>query len=167
MKLVIQKWILLKTCVIRLWNIDNYESIYVSFSIFFCMLQVKAINFFWDLTTWCCCWILLNQLTLLLLLCLNVVKQWHREKWMPLKISQFWMELINMSISIYLLWGTIVSPKFSKGGSEKNDCLGTLKEFLPCLIFAWGLAMFLVKKRLSKIKYGFEFSISNVDLSLF
>ena len=89
---------------------------------------------------------------------------------MPLKISQFWMELINMSISIYLLGGTTFSPKFSKGGgggSEKNDCLGRLKEFLPCLIFAWGLAMFLVKKRLSKIKYGFEFSISNVDLSLF
>ena len=127
-KLVFQKLILLKTCVIILWNIDNYRSICVNFSIFFCMLQVKAITF-WDLTTWKCvislytyiyvkqgfvthifslfltkhlefaqfllfcngtspswCWIFLfNQLTLLLL-CLNVVKQWHQEKWMPLKM---------------------------------------------------------------------------------
>ena len=52
-KLVIQKLILLKTFVIILWNIDNYQSIYVNFSIFFCMLQVKAITF-WDLTTWKC-----------------------------------------------------------------------------------------------------------------
>ena len=29
------------------------------------------------------------------------------------------------------------------GGSEKNDCLGGLKELLPRRIFAWGLAMFL------------------------
>ena len=50
-KLVIQKLILLKTCMIILWNIDNYQSIYVNFSFFFCMLQIKA-KTFWDLTTW-------------------------------------------------------------------------------------------------------------------
>ena len=34
----------------------------------------------------CWCWFFLfNQLTLLLR-CLNVVKQWHQEKWMPLKM---------------------------------------------------------------------------------
>ena len=52
-KLVIQKLILLKTFVTILWNIDNYQSIYVNFSIFFCILQVKAVMF-WDLTTWKC-----------------------------------------------------------------------------------------------------------------
>ena len=49
-KLVIQKLILLKTFVIILWNIDNYLSIYVDFSIFFCILQVNAVTF-WDWTT--------------------------------------------------------------------------------------------------------------------
>ena len=44
MKLVIQKLILLKTCVVILWNIDNYQSIYVNFSIFFWMLQVKTLH---------------------------------------------------------------------------------------------------------------------------
>ena len=71
---------------------------------------------------------------------------------------------------IYLLGETIFSPKFSKWGGGvgvRKKWLGGLKEFLPCWIFARGLAMFLVKKRLSKIKYGFEFSISNVDLGLF
>ena len=41
-----------------------------------------------------------------------------------------------------------------------------LKEFLPW-IFARGRTIFLVKKRLVKIKYGFKRSISNVDLGLF
>ena len=54
---------------------------------------------------------------------------------------------------------------FENGGSGKNECIGGLKEFLQ-QIFAWGLIMFLVKKG-SKIKYGFDGSISNVDLSLF
>ena len=44
-KLVTQKLILQKTRVIILWNIDNCQSIYVNFSIFFCMLQLKAITF--------------------------------------------------------------------------------------------------------------------------
>ena len=72
-------WKLLKTCVIMLWNIGNYQSIYVKmkfllkdiifyntslqwkmnemkisqFSIFFCMLQING-STFWDLTTWKC-----------------------------------------------------------------------------------------------------------------
>ena len=49
-KLVIQKLILLKTFVIILRNIDNHQSIYINFSIFFCTLQIKAVTF-WDLTT--------------------------------------------------------------------------------------------------------------------
>ena len=52
-KVVIQKLILLKTCVIILWSIGNYQSIYVNFSIFFCMLHVDAITFL-DLTAWKC-----------------------------------------------------------------------------------------------------------------
>ena len=49
LKLVIQKLVLLKTCVIILWNIDHYQSIYVIFSILFSW-QVNATTF-WDLTT--------------------------------------------------------------------------------------------------------------------
>ena len=52
-------------------------------------------------------------------------------------------------------------------GSEKNECLGGLKEFLPW-IFAGGLlTVFLVKKSLLRIKYSFKGTISNVDLGLF
>ena len=62
------------------------------------------------------------------------------------------------------------SPKFLKKegvGSEKNECRGRLKEFLP-QIFAWGgLTRLLVKKRFLKIKHLFEGSISNVDHGLF
>ena len=48
-------------------------------------------------------------------------------------------------------------------GLEKNECLGELKESIP-QIFARGLTVFLVKKDY-KVKYCFEDSISNVDLS--
>ena len=58
--------------------------------------------------------------------------------------------------------GQRVFPNFEKG-SEKNECLGELKEFIP-QIFAWELTVFLVKKD-CKIKYGFEDSILNADLS--
>ena len=75
---------------------------------------------------------------------------------------------INKHVYIYQsAVGNNCQSQVFKGGVRKKWLSGRLKEFLPCLIFAWGLAMFLVKKRLSKIKYGFEFSISNVDLSLF
>ena len=43
------------------------------------------------------------------------------------------------------------------GGGLKSSCHG---------YFAGGLTMLLAKKRLLKIKYGFEGSISNVDLRL-
>ena len=55
-------------------------------------------------------------------------------------------------------------PNFEKRGSEKDESLGELKEFIP-QIFAWGLTVFLVIKG-CKIKYGFEEPISNVDLDL-
>ena len=47
--------------------------------------------------------------------------------------------------------------------SEKNECLGELTKSIP-QIFARGLNMLLVNKD-CKMKYGFEDSISNVDLS--
>ena len=54
------------------------------------------------------------------------------------------------------------SPKFWKG-IRKKWVRGELKEFIP-QIFYKGLTVFLVKKD-CKIKYGFEDSNSNVDLS--
>ena len=42
-----------------------------------------------------------------------------------------------------------------------------IHSFTYIYIFAGGLTMFLVIKRLLEIKYGFESSISNVDLGLF
>ena len=70
--------------------------------------------------------------------------------------------------SFLFCWGEQLSvPSFEKGVSEKNDCLGDLKSFCHAEYLPWGFAMFLVKKRLSNIKYCFEFSISNVDLCLF
>ena len=67
--------------------------------------------------------------------------------------------------------GQLLVPNFENEESEKNECLGGFKEFLPWT-FAWGKRgsggnMFLVKKRLLRIKYAFEGSISNVDLGLF
>ena len=47
--------------------------------------------------------------------------------------------------------------------SEKNECLGELTKSIP-QIFARGFNMLLVNKD-CKMKYGFEDSISNVDLS--
>ena len=45
---------------------------------------------------------------------------------------------------------------------------GGIKSFCHAEYLPRGLAMFIVKKkRLSKIKCGFEFSILNVDLGLF
>ena len=69
----------------------------------------------------------------------------------------------------HFLLGTIFSPKFWKGGrvSEKNECLGGLKEFLPQISGLGGRAYYVsCQKRLCKIKYGLEGSISNVDLGL-
>ena len=48
-------------------------------------------------------------------------------------------------------------------GSEKNECLGELKESIP-QILARGLNVFLVKGD-CKIKYDIEDSVLNVDLS--
>ena len=51
--------------------------------------------------------------------------------------------------------GQLLVPNFENEESEKNECLGGFKEFLPW-IFAWGKrgsggTMFLVKKRLLRI----------------
>ena len=82
----------------------------------------------------------------------------------------FWCmyDVYTASVLSFLLGEQISVPSFEKRGPEKNDCLGVLKEFLLCWIFALGVCyVSCQKKRLSKIKYGFEFSISNVDLGLF
>ena len=76
-------------------------------------------------------------------------------------------------------WGwQSISPSFLLGGQlsllnfekreikKKNECLGGLKEFL-LWIFAWGAYYVSCQKRLLKMKYGLESSISNVDLGLF
>ena len=55
----------------------------------------------------------------------------------------------------FLLADNFQSQILKRGGDQKNECLGGLKEFLQWL-FAWG-AMF----------FGFASSISNVDLGLF
>ena len=64
-------------------------------------------------------------------------------------------------------WGTI--PHFEKGDQKLNECLWGLKVFIPSshIYLPGGLAKFLVKKRIFKTKYGFEDSISNIDLGLF
>ena len=45
-------------------------------------------------------------------------------------------------------------------------CFNLLKEFLP-QIFAWGAYYVPRQTRLCEIKYGFEGSVSNVDLGQF
>ena len=58
----------------------------------------------------------------------------------------------------------LLVPNLENGGSEKK-VPGEL-EFLPH-IFAWGAYYVSRRKRLGNIKYGFEGSISNVDLGQF
>ena len=72
-----------------------------------------------------------------------------------------------------------ISPPFSAGGNnvqsqvlkrgfqKKMTIWGEFESFCHAEYLPGGLAMFLAKKRLSKIKYGFEFPISNVDIGLF
>ena len=58
-------------------------------------------------------------------------------------------------------------PHFEKGDQKKKKKKsGRFKEFLSRIFVLWAYHVF-VKKRLSKIKYGAEDSISNVDLDLF
>ena len=47
---------------------------------------------------------------------------------------------------------------------QKKWLLGELKEFVPEM-FAWGAYCVCCQKKNTKIKYGFEDPISNVDLS--
>ena len=71
------------------------------------------------------------------------------------------------SVLPFLLGGTTFSPKFSKGCRRKITVCGNLKSFCHVEYLPGDLLCFLSKKRLSKIKHGFEFSVSNVDLGLF
>ena len=55
-----------------------------------------------------------------------------------------------------------------RGNQKRNECLEGLEEFLLQIFLPGGLAMLSVKKkRLCKVKYGFESSVSNVDLDMF
>ena len=56
-------------------------------------------------------------------------------------------------------WGEQLSaPCFEKEGSEKMTVWGNLKSFYNAEYLPWGLAIFIVKKKiLSMTKYGFEF----------
>ena len=73
----------------------------------------------------------------------------------------------NISMYMYM-YDVYTASVLEKGVSEKKMTVrGDLKSFCHAKYLPGGLTMFLVKKRLSKIKYGFEFSISNVDLDLF
>ena len=98
-------------------------------------------------------------------------------------ISSEWyllaQELFKVLPKSWLLYSQYQSPRFCWGDGFQSQILETgyqkkmsawvdLKsschEYLPG---GRGLTMFLVKKRLLKIKFGFEWSISNVDLGLF
>ena len=59
-----------------------------------------------------------------------------------------------------MLGDATISVKFWKGG------IGEFKEFLPH-IFIWSAYHAPCQKRLCNIKYGFEGSISNVDMTCF
>ena len=72
---------------------------------------------------------------------------------------------MRATVPSVLLGEQLSVPNFEKGNQKKNECLGGLKKFLPW-IFAWGVIRIIVKKRLLRIKNGFEGSISNVDLGL-
>ena len=85
-------------------------------------------------------------------------------------LTNIFLELSKISQSYY----HSISPHLSTGGEggnfqywkwgiRKKMNVWGFKEFLAQM-FAWGLTMFLVKKRLCKIKYGYERSVSNVDL---
>ena len=74
----------------------------------------------------------------------------------------YWKKPNTVSDPPPFLGGQWPVPNFEMG-LEKIECLGELKESIP-QIFARGLTVFLVKKDY-KVKYGFEDSISNVDLS--
>ena len=78
---------------------------------------------------------------------------------------------IRTSASLFSVCRVQLSvPHFEKGDQKKKkkkkislaDLKSSCHGYLSC-----GLTMFLSKKRLSKIKYGAEDSISNVDLDLF
>ena len=67
-----------------------------------------------------------------------------------------------------MLGGQHSVPNFEKGGGDQTNmsAWGDFKSSCHGYLPGW-VTMFLAKDRLLKIKYGFEGSISNVDLGLF
>ena len=62
---------------------------------------------------------------------------------------------ITASVPPFLAGGQQLVPNFEMGRSEKNEFLGG------------GLRAFVVQKKKIKLKYGFQGSISHVDITLF
>ena len=71
--------------------------------------------------------------------------------------------------------GQLSVPNFEKGEGgagvggiqKKNECLGGTYRVQVINICQAGFTMFLVKKSLLNVKFGFEGSISNVGYGLF
>ena len=63
---------------------------------------------------------------------------------------------ITASVPPFLAGGQLLVPNFEMGRSEKNEFLGEA-----------GLECLLSKKKKLKLKYGFQGSISRVDITLF
>ena len=73
----------------------------------------------------------------------------------------------SISVPPLFCWGgQLAVPNFAKRGIRKKWVSGWALKSSCHGYFAGGLTMLLAKKRLLKIKYGFEGSISNVDLRL-
>ena len=71
----------------------------------------------------------------------------------------------KVSAPLFSVRGQLSAQNFEKGESKKVCFVGR-KEFLQ-QIFSWGAYYIPCQARLCKIKYGFEGSISNVDVGLF
>ena len=84
------------------------------------------------------------------------------------KVINVYTVSTSPSPPLFLLGGQFSVLNFEKGGgitqkmSVWGDLKGSCHGYLP-----GGLSMFLVKKRIFKIKYSFEGSLSNVDLAPF
>ena len=74
------------------------------------------------------------------------------------------MKWTKVSAPLLSVGGQLSVPNFEKGGSKKV-CFVGLIEFLQGMFF-WGAYYVTCQARLCKIKYGFEGSISNVDVGL-
>ena len=70
---------------------------------------------------------------------------------------------------LFLVGDNFQSQILKWGDQKKNEFLGGggLKAFLPWIFALGGLLCLLSKKKLLKLKYGFQGSISHVDIRLF